>query len=247
VFFAINSFYKPFVQEVLIPEGLISSRIEKIAHMIAGYYGSRPYTIIVVMKGGYKVFNKLNAYLEKIYESGLYYNSVKCEFVRMSSYSGVQSTGDVEVVGLDLLDLKNKEVLVVDVICETGLSTAILLDKLADKSPKSVKLFCLLIKENRTKFDFNIDYIGFQVPPRFLVGYGLDYNDNFRDINHIVALNDNGLDKFKKKKSIFAQKNSFGQEQSTTSLILDSSLDFDSSGNYDSKLSQSLPEIPETI
>jgi len=65
------------------------------------------------------------------------------------------------VVGLDLLDLKNKDILVVDIICEIGIATTILLEKLAAKEPKSVKIFALLIKENRTKFDFNIDFVGF--------------------------------------------------------------------------------------
>jgi len=74
------------------------------------------------MKGGYKLFYTLNGFLEKIYESGVYFNSVKCEFVRLSSFSGVQSDGDVEVIGLDLLNLKDKEILVVDIICEMGIS-----------------------------------------------------------------------------------------------------------------------------
>jgi len=234
-YFAINPYYKPLISEVLIPEGLIKSRIEKLAYQIAAFYGNRPYTILVLMKGGYKVFNALNEYLEKIYESGLYYNSVKCEFVRMSSYSGVQSFGEVEVIGLDLLELQGKEILVVDVICEMGLSTSILLDKLQLKQTKSVKLFSLLIKENRTKFNFKVDYIGFQIPPKFVVGFGLDYNENFRDISHIVVLSDSGLDKYKKKKSIFAEKKS-------TSLILDSFNELDMSPQ---KHPPSLPSLDE--
>jgi len=177
-----------------------------------------------MMKGGYKLFNCLNGYLERIYESGVYYNSVKCEFLRLSSFSGVQSEGEVEVIGLDVLDLKNKEILVVDIICEIGIATGILLEKLASKEPKSVKIFALLIKEMRTKFEFTVDWIGFQIPNRFVVGYGLDYNENFRDINHIVTLNDTGLDKFKKKKSIFARG---GKDGGTKSMILESLSEID--------------------
>jgi len=243
-YFSINPFYKPFVAEVLIPEGLIASRIEKLASQVADFYGNKPYTILVVIKGGYKVFHKLNEYLEKIYESGLHYNSVKCEFIRLSSYSGVQSEGDVDVVGLDLLDLKDKDVLIVDVICDSGLSQSILFEKLQVQAPKSVKLLTLLIKEHRTKFKFNIDFIGFQIPSRFVVGYGLDYNENFRDINHIVVLNDSGLDKYKKKKSIFSSSNSKQGKPGSGSLVLDLENEH-SILSADKVISQSLPEISE--
>jgi len=88
-------------------------------------------------------------------------------------------------------------------------------------------MFSLLIKENKTKFDFNIDWIGFQIPNRFVVGFGLDYNENFRDINHIVTLSDTGLDRFKKKKSIFAGRGGIGLGIGTgaKSMIIESEIE----------------------
>mmetsp|Transcript_12718 Transcript_12718/g.10874 ORF Transcript_12718/g.10874 Transcript_12718/m.10874 type:complete len:156 (+) Transcript_12718:64-531(+) len=128
--FTISPYYKPYISEVIVPEGFINSRIEKLAHSIANYYQDRPYTIVAVMNASYKVFGKLNEYLEKIYQAGTYKNALKVEFVRLTSYTGIKNSEDVEVLGLDLINVKDREILVVENIVETGLSLGILLDKL---------------------------------------------------------------------------------------------------------------------
>jgi len=206
---AIPPFHRAYIQDVVVTGGLIKSRVEKLAADIANFYENRPFTIIVVMKQGYKVFNLLSDYLEKIYEKGVYNNTFRVEFVRLATYFGVQDAGDIEVVGLDLIDVKGKDLLIVEAIIETGLSLSKLLTELKEKGAKSTKVFSLVIKENRTQFDFPIDHLGFVIPNKFVVGYGLDYNDNFRDINHIVSLNDNGIETFKKKKSHFSRSRQF--------------------------------------
>eukprot|EP00331_Platyophrya_macrostoma_P020930 CAMPEP_0176464018 /NCGR_PEP_ID=MMETSP0127-20121128/36256_1 /TAXON_ID=938130 /ORGANISM="Platyophrya macrostoma, Strain WH" /LENGTH=236 /DNA_ID=CAMNT_0017856333 /DNA_START=44 /DNA_END=754 /DNA_ORIENTATION=+ len=207
--FTISPYHRPYIQDVVVPEGLIKSRIERLTTDIANYYENKPFTIIVIMKQGYKVFNLISDYLEKIYEKGVHNNTVRVEFVRLSSFVGVQEANDIEVVGLDLIDVKGKDLLVVEAIVETGLSLSTLLKQLMDKGAKSTKVFSLVIKENRTQFDFPIDFLGFVIPAKFVVGFGLDYNDNFRDLNHICSLNDNGIDSFKKKKSHFSRSRQY--------------------------------------
>mmetsp|Transcript_33248 Transcript_33248/g.38714 ORF Transcript_33248/g.38714 Transcript_33248/m.38714 type:complete len:237 (+) Transcript_33248:33-743(+) len=207
--FTISSFNKPYVQDIVIPEGLIKARVERLAADVAAYYENKPYTILVVMKQGYKVFNLLNEYLEKIYEKGVYNNTVRVEFIRLAT-SLLGESGEIEIVGLDLLDIKGKDLLIVEAIVETGLSLQSLLDGLKEKGAKSAKVLSLIIKENRTQFEnYSIDFLGFIIPAKFVVGFGLDYNDNFRDINHIVSLTDTAIENFKKKKSNFSKSRQF--------------------------------------
>jgi len=195
--YAISPYYEPYIEGIIDPNDLVKSRIEQISNEIMDFYQERPYVVICVLKGSIMVFTELIQKLSESYHVGKYKNHVQYEFVKLSSYYGDQSSGVVSIQGLDGIELTGKELLVVEDIVDTGLSMVKFFAALKDSKPKSVKLFSLLLKENRTKFPFIVDYVGFVVPDTFIVGWGLDYNQNFRDVLHICAINQKGIDQFR--------------------------------------------------
>eukprot|EP01016_Furgasonia_blochmanni_P034827 TRINITY_DN379_c0_g1_i2.p1 TRINITY_DN379_c0_g1~~TRINITY_DN379_c0_g1_i2.p1 ORF type:complete len:379 (-),score=71.08 TRINITY_DN379_c0_g1_i2:245-1321(-) len=199
--FLIPPRYDPYVDTVLIPQGLIESRIEKIALDIARFYENRPYKMLVLLKGSVRIHDKLTECLRTIYAAGLYSNSVVTEYIRVKSYVDDKSTGQVTITGLDPNTLKDQEVLMVEDIVDGGLTMFTMFARLREVGVKSMKLFSLVtIKENRKpEYAFDIDYLGFYIPNHHLVGYGIDYNDQMRDINHICIINQNGKDYFRSK------------------------------------------------
>jgi len=117
--------------------------------------------------------------------------TIPCEisFVKISSYSGTTSTGQVSnLIGLTD-DIKNRDVILLEDIVDTGLTLDKLRKDLLEKEPASLKIAALLYKPNAFKASYPIDYVGFEIPNDFIVGYGLDYNGfgrNYPDIYKIV-------------------------------------------------------------
>ena len=114
---------------------------------------------------------------------------LEVEFVRLSSYgSGRQTSGSVKVVqGLRSV-VKGRDVLVIEDIVDTGITIAFLLDYLEKKQPASLRLCSLTDKPSRRRVPVNIDYLGFTVPDKFLVGYGLDFDEKFRHLPDICFI-----------------------------------------------------------
>ena len=107
------------------------------------------------------------------------------EFMRISSYSGTESTGTVNLnVGLDM-DIKGKDVLIVEDIIDTGCSLKFLQDYLTSKEPNSLKIAVLLDKKERRTVDIDLDYKGFVIPNKFVVGYGFDIDNKYRNLTYI--------------------------------------------------------------
>jgi len=114
---------------------------------------------------------------------------LEIEFVRLSSYgSGQQTTGKVKVVQGLSCPIRNRDVLVVEDIVDTGITIAFLMAYLKKKRPASLKLCALTDKPSRRQVPVNIDYLGFSVPDKFLVGYGLDFNEKYRNLPDICVL-----------------------------------------------------------
>jgi hypoxanthine phosphoribosyltransferase len=108
-----------------------------------------------------------------------------------------RSTGDVQIIGMDDLGvLKGKNVLIVEDIIDTGRTMKQLLATLNRHEPKSVNVACLLRKRTPLSDGYAPHYVGFEIPDKFVVGYALDYNEYFRDMNHICAINDHGKEKY---------------------------------------------------
>lgn len=194
--YPLQTIYKGCIASVIADNTQITNRLDTLAKEIADFYQDRPFVILVVLKGAFVVFKDLYKSLMKIYEEGKYVNNVTFEFIQLSSYRNTESTGNLTVKGDVILDLSGKEVLIVEDIIDSGNSMAKFLKFLEAKTPKSVRIFTLVLKETKTSFLFDVDYVGFLIPNKFVVGYGLDYNETFRDLPHLCVISPEGVEKF---------------------------------------------------
>ena len=114
---------------------------------------------------------------------------VKMDFVRLASYgSGTRSSGEVQLTLNLETSLRDKDVLVVEDIIDTGITLQYLLRRLKARRPKSLRVVALLDKPGRRQVELKVDYIGFRIEDRFVVGYGLDYAEQFRNLPGIYAI-----------------------------------------------------------
>lgn len=114
-------------------------------------------------------------------------NGSKINFVKYSSYEGTHSTGNVkEIIGLSD-DVEGQDVVIIEDIVDTGLTAEKMVDDLKKKNPKSIRFVTLLHKPDNAKNDFKPDYIGFTIPPKFIIGYGLDLDGKARDLEDIYV------------------------------------------------------------
>lgn len=166
--------------EVLIPHNEIAAAIDRLAAEIRRDYLGKEPLLLGILKGSFMFMADLIRRLDFLLE---------IEFVRLSSYGrGIESSGKIQVVQGLRSGVKNRDVLVVEDIVDTGLTVAYLLEYLRKKRPASLKLCALLDKPSRRRVPVSIDYTGITVPDKFLVGYGLDYDEVYRNLPDICVL-----------------------------------------------------------
>jgi hypoxanthine phosphoribosyltransferase len=176
-----NPEVKYFEPPVFLSESEIKERVRELAIRINEEYRDQEITAICTLKGSVVFFSDLLRLLKM---------PVTCEFLGVSSYGDhTESTGEVKVT-LDLNEpLNGRHVLIVEDIVDTGLTLSYLLDYLKAKRPASLRTAALLFKPAALKTKgLKIDYIGFEIPNRFVVGYGLDYAEKFRGLPYIGTL-----------------------------------------------------------
>ncbi|XP_061078071.1 hypoxanthine phosphoribosyltransferase 1, like isoform X2 [Conger conger] len=190
--FCVPKHYEEDLERVIIPHGIIMDRTERLARDIMRDMGGHHIVALCVLKGGYKFFADLLDYIKALNQNSDKSVPLTVDFIRLKSYCNDQSTNSVKVFGGDELStLTGKD------IVETGRTMQTLLSLLNGYQPKMVKVVSLLVKRTPKSLGYRPDYIGFEVPDRFLVGYALDYNEYFRDLSHICVLNENGKEKYK--------------------------------------------------
>ncbi|KAI9502248.1 hypothetical protein GGI26_002787 [Coemansia sp. RSA 1358] len=196
--FVIPGHYKDDVESILIPHGLIVDRIAKLAQMIASEYDNERIVVCCVLKGGHQFFSDLVTYMKKALNKQGKAVPMTLDFIRAKSYDNDRSTGNVQISMSEeeLQELKGKNLLLVEDIIDTGKTMKKLLELLANYEPKSVKVASLLLKKTPKSCGYVPDYVGFAVPDLFVVGYCLDYNDIFRDLDHICAISEVGKIKY---------------------------------------------------
>ena len=163
----------------LIPEAQIKEQVGRVANEInRDYVGEKP-VFLSVLNGAF------------IFAADLIREvSLPCEisFVKVSSYQGTSSTGKIqELIGLNM-DIKGRHVVVVEDIIESGLTMKHLLDMLLEQHPASLQVCALLQKPNRLQVELDVKYCCFRIPDDFIVGYGLDYNEEGRNLKDIYSL-----------------------------------------------------------
>ncbi|MDE6952044.1 MAG: hypoxanthine phosphoribosyltransferase [Lachnospiraceae bacterium] len=163
--------------KVLLTEEEVDRRIQEIGDQISRDYEGKEVHLICVLKGGAFFMCELAKRIT---------TPVSLDFMSVSSYgSATKSSGVVKIVK-DLDEpLKDKDVLVVEDIVDSGRTLSYLIDMLKDRGPKSIKLCTLLDKPERRVVDVHVDYTCFQIPDEFVVGYGLDYDQKYRNLPYI--------------------------------------------------------------
>ncbi|GAB1603385.1 hypoxanthine-guanine phosphoribosyltransferase-like [Argonauta hians] len=197
--FCVPKHYEDDLIDIMIPAGLISDRIERIARDIVYAINPENEAIVVlcVLKGGYKFFADLLDKIKQLNRNSERSIPISIDFIRLQSYKNDKSQGSIQVIGGDRLEnLKGKCVLVVEDIIDTGRTMVKLKELLAKHEPKCVKVTSLLVKRSSRSSGYKPDFTGFEIPDEFVVGYALDYNEHFRDLSHICVINENGKKKY---------------------------------------------------
>ena len=163
--------------KVLIDEEKLQKRVDEIADQIQKEYKGREIILICILKGSIFFTVDLARRIK---------GDVKIEFIRVSSYNdGTESSGEIKMK-LDLKDsIQGKDVIVIEDIIDTGRTLSYLIEYLKMKRPNSVKLCALLDKPERRVIDVKVDYTGFQIPDKFVIGYGLDFDERYRNLPYV--------------------------------------------------------------
>lgn len=165
---------------VFITREQIRQKVAELADQIRRDYRGKNPLLIGILKGSFVFLSDLIRVLDM---------PLEVDFIWISSYgSGKESSGDVEVVQYLRTPIEGREILVVEDIVDTGLSLSSFLDRLRQEKPASIRLCALLDKPSRRKTPVHIDYPGFTIPDRFVVGYGLDFDEKYRYLPDICYL-----------------------------------------------------------
>lgn len=167
--------------ETFLSEATIQSKIRELAGQINQDYKDKKPLFIAILNGSFMFASDLFKELT--------INAEIC-FIKLASYKGVKSTGNVvTAIGLDQ-DLYGRDVIIVEDIVDTGKTLHEFLPKLDHQQPSSLKIVALLHKPDATRFPLKIDYTGFSIPNKFVVGYGLDYDGFGRNLKEIYQLSE---------------------------------------------------------
>lgn len=166
----------------LIEEERIKKRVLELALEIEKDYKGKKPLFIGILKGAFIFLADLVRFIDM---------DLEIDFLAVSSYGKfTESTGEVEILKDIRMPIKDRHVIIVEDIVDTGLTLKYIKDLLLSRGPKSLKICALLDKKERRKVDIDADYVGFTVPDRFLVGYGLDMAEKYRNLPYIKELRD---------------------------------------------------------
>ncbi|CAG2108833.1 unnamed protein product [Medioppia subpectinata] len=211
--FNINPHLAKNLDRVLIPGGFIQDRIERLACDIAIDLANESFVALCVLKGGYVFFNDL---LDKIrhfyryryadpsqpYNGTDFAQQIRVEFIRLKSYEDDKSTSNLKVIGIESLEsLRGKNVLIVEDIIDTGNTMVKLRELLKEYDLKSIRVTSLFVKRTPLSNGYTPDYVGFNIPNKFIVGCNMDYNEYFRELNHVCVMSKLGKEEYSMKSS----------------------------------------------
>jgi len=162
---------------VLISEEELKARIEEMGRQITEQYQGKDLVLVGVLKGCFLFLADLARAIDL---------PLRVDFLGLSSYAGgTESSGVVRITNDLSRPIEGKDVLVVEDIIDTGLTMQYLLENLATRGPKSVRICSLLFKPENNRIPVEIDHLGFEIPDKFVVGYGLDYDERYRNLPYI--------------------------------------------------------------
>ena len=167
----------------LLTQEAIAARVAALAAQIRGDYAStRDLHMVCVLKGAFVFFSDLVRHLDR---------HVTLDFIVVSSYQkATRSSGEVRLIKDLDTGIEGRDVIIVEDIVDTGLTLTYLLDMMRARGPRSVKTACLLSKPSRRQVEVPVEYVGFTIEDRFVIGYGLDYAEKYRNLPYIGALDE---------------------------------------------------------
>lgn len=170
----------PALDEVLFTEDEIKRRVHEIAQDIKRVYGGREFTLVSLINGAVMFTADLMREID---------NPVRLDCIRVKSYgTGTRSVGTPQIVASLTLDIANRDVLIIDDILDTGKTLALVTELARKLKPSSLRSCVLLDKKARREVKFEADFVGFEIPDKFVVGYGLDFAERYRNLPCIGVL-----------------------------------------------------------
>jgi hypoxanthine phosphoribosyltransferase len=167
----------PNLGPVVVAAQDLEQRVIELGAQITTDYADRPPLLVGVLKGAAMFMSDLSRAIAL---------PVEFDFMAVSSYGSATRTSGVVRILKDLdLDLSNRDVIVVEDIVDSGLTLAYLRKNLAARGPRSLEVCALLVKEGLQKVDLDLRYVGFRIPPAFVVGYGLDVAERYRNLDAV--------------------------------------------------------------
>lgn len=168
------------IKQVLVSEEEIARKVEELGKRITEDYRGKDLLLVGILKGSVIFMSALAQKIEL---------PVQMDFMAVSSYGkSSTSTGEVRI-NKDLdFSVEDRNLLIIEDIIDTGYTLAYLIDNLKKRGAKSIKVCTLLDKPDRRKVDIDVEYLGFAIPDEFIVGYGLDYAEQYRNLPYVAAL-----------------------------------------------------------
>ena len=172
----------PAIGEILVQQNDLQHRVHELGEQISAEYEGRTLLLVGVLKGAFFFLSDLMRNLD-----------VQCEvdFMAVASYgSSTDSSGVVRILKDLDASIEGRDVLIVEDIVDSGLTLSYLLRTLKAREPASLEVCALLTKPERRKVELPIRYVGFEIPNRFVIGYGLDHAEKFRNLPYVAVLSD---------------------------------------------------------
>lgn len=170
------------IKEVLFTEQQIAARVAEVGAEISRDYKGKDLLVIGVLKGAWVYLADLMRHID---------NNAQVDFMSVSSYNGgTVSSGSLTVVKDLSVDCKGRHILIVEDIVDTGITLSRLKDMLLSRGAASVEITTLLSKPARRKIDVDVKYIGFEIPDKFVIGYGLDFDERYRGLPDVCVLDE---------------------------------------------------------
>ncbi len=164
----------------IVTQEQMRARIREMGRQISADYAGKDLVLVGVLKGAYAFYADLARAIRI---------PVRVDFIVVASYgSRAKTSGKVKQVTELTEDIKGKDVLLIEDIVDSGLTVQYLTKSLAKKKPKSIKVCTLLSKPERRVVDVQVDYVGFKIPNKYVVGYGLDYQQKYRNLPYLAVL-----------------------------------------------------------
>ncbi len=162
--------------DILINEEKLQKRIQEIAKEIEKEYEGKQILFLGVLKGSVPFLWELAKNIK---------NDIRFEFIEVSSYQGTESTGKIKINKDITQSITGKDVIIVEDIVDTGRTLTFLKQYILEKKPNSLKIAALLSKPSRRVIEIDVDHIGFEIEDKFVVGFGLDYDQKYRNLPYV--------------------------------------------------------------